>query len=253
MTSHAASHAINSSLAVYRREMLILKRRFKRQILGQTVTPLLYLITFGYAMGGDLQFENISYLEFLLPGLVAMSSMTQSFSISTDINVARFYWHIFDEFQAAPISNGAYVAGEVLAGITRAMMSIIIIMLLGTCFGIWLHCGLMFWLTIVINGFLFSSLAVALAMLVKSHADQSLLTNFIITPMAFLGGTFFPVDRLPEWIQTILNLLPLTHAATAIRAASQGKDVSMASLFLLVTLGALLFWIALHCVNQARD
>ncbi len=118
---------INASLAVYRREMLILKRRFKRQIAGQAVSPLLYLITFGYAMGGELRFDGISYLEFLLPGLVAMSSMTQAFAIATDINVARFYWHIFDEFQAAPISNASYVAGEVMAGITRALMSIIII------------------------------------------------------------------------------------------------------------------------------
>lgn len=245
--------SLNGCLAVYRRELLILKRRFKRQVLGQAVTPLLYLITFGYAMGGELRFDGISYLEFLLPGLVAMSSMTQSFSISTDINVARFYWHIFDEFQVAPISNSAYVAGEVLAGITRALMSIIIILVLGACFGVVLHCGLTFWLTIILNSFLFSSLAVALAMVVKSHADQSLLTNFIITPMAFLGGTFFPIDRLPEWVQLPLNLLPLTHAATAIRASALSNGVQISSLLLLLILGALLFWTALHCVNKARD
>lgn len=245
--------SINGCLAVYRRELLILKRRFKRQILGQAVTPLLYLITFGYAMGAELRFDGMSYLEFLLPGLVAMSSMTQAFSISTDINVARFYWHIFDEFQVAPISNWAYVLGEVLAGITRALMSIVIILGLGTCFGVTLNCGPAFWFTILLNSFLFSSLAVALAMVVKSHADQSLLTNFIITPMAFLGGTFFPIDRLPEMVQIFLNMLPLTHAATAIRASALGKDVHTNSLILLFILGALLFWIALHCVNKARD
>jgi Nod factor-specific ABC transporter NodJ protein len=245
--------SLNASLAVYRREMLILRRRFKRQVLGQAITPLLYLVTFGYAMGGELQFGDTSYLKFLLPGLVAMSSMTQAFAISTDINVARFYWHIFDEFQAAPISNGAYVAGEVLAGITRALMSIIIIMALGACFGIRLQCGPLYWLTLFLNSFLFASLAVALAMVVRNHADQSLLTNFVITPMAFLGGTFFPVDRLPQWVQAILHLLPLTHAATAIRSAALGKEVNILSLLLLAFLGATLFWIALHCVNRAKD
>lgn len=245
--------SINGCLAVYRRELLILKRRFKRQVLGQAVTPLLYLITFGYAMGAELRFDGVTYLQFLLPGLVAMSSMTQAFSIATDINVARFYWHIFDEFQAAPISNGAYVAGEVAAGITRALMSIIIIMALGLCFGVWLHCGLLFWLTILLNSFLFASLAVALAMVVKSHADQSLLTNFVITPMAFLGGTFFPVDRLPEWVQALLALLPLTHAATTIRSSALGGEVKLFSIVLLAVLGGLLFIMALHCVNKARD
>jgi ABC-type polysaccharide/polyol phosphate export permease len=111
----------------------------------------------------------------------------------------------------------------------------------------------MFWLAIILNSFLFSSLAVALAMVVKSHADQSLLTNFVITPMAFLGGTFFPLDRVPEVVQILLNLLPLTHAATAIRSAALGGEVKLFSMVLLAGLGMLLFVIALYCVNKARD
>jgi len=117
-------------IAVYLRETLILKRRLKRQIAGMAVSPLLYLIAFGYAMGDTAQFDGHTYLEFLIPGLVAMGSMTQSFGIATDINVARFYWYIFEEFQAAPISNAAYVTGEVLAGMTRGLLGIVIILIL---------------------------------------------------------------------------------------------------------------------------
>jgi Nod factor-specific ABC transporter NodJ protein len=244
---------INGTLAVFTRELLILRRRFKRQVAGQAVSPLLYLLTFGYAMGSRLRFDGHSYLEFLLPGLVAMSSMTQAFAIATDINVARFYWHIFDEFQAAPTSNSSYVLGEVLAGITRALMSIFIILGFGLLFGVRLHYGLLFWTTILLNSFLFASLAVALAMVVKSHADQSLLTSFVITPMAFLGGTFFPVDHLPGWTRIILKLLPLTHASTAIRADSLGNSVNLPSLLLLAITGIIIFRIALHCVDKARD
>ncbi len=243
---------INGALTVFSRELLILKRRLKRQVAGQAVSPLLYLLTFGYAMGSQLRFDGHSYLEFLLPGLVAMSSMTQAFGIATDINVARFYWHIFDEFQAAPISNASYVLGEVLAGVTRALMSIFIILGLGLLFGVRLHYGPLFWITILLNAFLFASLAVALAMVVKSHADQSLLTGFVITPMAFLGGTFFPVDRLPEWTRAILKLLPLTHASTAIRADSLGNSVNLSSLLLLALSGGIIFLIALHCVSNSR-
>lgn len=244
---------MNGCIAVYRREMLITKRRFKRQVLGQAISPLLYLLTFGYAMGGGLRFDGISYLQFLLPGLVAMASMTQAFAIATDINVARFYWHIFDEFQAAPISAAAYISGEVAAGVTRAMLGIIIILGLGLLFGVKLSMGPVFWLAILLNSFLFASLAVALAMLVRSHADQSLLTNFVITPMAFLGGTFFPVDRLPDWIQMILHFLPLTHASTTIRAAALNQQIHTSSITILALLAAFCFWIALHCVNKARD
>ncbi len=241
------------ALAVYRREMLILKRRFKRQVAGQAVTPLLYLVTFGYAMGGKIRFDGLTYLEFLVPGLVAMSSMTQAFAIASEINVARFYWHIFDEFQAAPVSNFSYVLGEVLAGVTRAFISILIIIGLGLVFGVKLSYGLGFWLPIILNSFLFASLAVALAMLVRNHADQSLLSNFIITPMAFLGGTFFPLEHLPGWVQTILKLLPLTHASTAIRQASYNKPCAWSSLGLLAITGSAIFILALYCVDRAKD
>ena len=239
--------------AVYLREMLILKRRLKRQLSGMAVSPLLYMIAFGYAMGDAVRFEGHSYLEFLVPGLVAMSSMTQAFGISTDINVARFYWHIFEEFQSAPIHNAAYVAGEVLAGMTRALLGIFVILLLGLPFGVVLDCGPLFWLALLLNSFVFASLAVALAMLVKSHADQSLLNSFVITPMAFLGGTFFPLEKLPEWAQTILWALPLSHASKAVRASAFGQTPDLLSYVVLVVLGLLFFFLALKCVNQARD
>jgi ABC-2 type transport system permease protein len=110
-----------------------------------------------------------------------------------------------------------------MAGITRALLSAVIIILLSLLFGISLSFNLFFWLAVVLNSFVFASLAVCLAMLVKAHGDQFLLTNFIITPMAFLGGTFFPVERMPPWVQNSLHFLPITHAAKSIRAASYGK------------------------------
>ncbi|MBN2752451.1 MAG: ABC transporter permease [Rhodospirillaceae bacterium] len=239
--------------AVYLREMRILKRRFKRHIVGMAISPLLYLVAFGTAMGTEARFDGHTYLEFLLPGLVAMTSMTQSFSTSTEINIARFYLHIFEEFQSAPISNVAYVLGEVLSGMTRALIGIVLILGLGAAFGVILHTGPWFWLAAALNAFAFSSLAVLLAMIVRSHGDQALLNAFVITPMAFLGGTFFPLDRLPEWAQNILYALPLTHAAQAIRGDVFGRPVVWAHFAVLVAVGAVVFIIALKSVGRARD
>lgn len=239
--------------AVYRREILIIKRRFKRMLASMSVSPLLYLIAFGYAMGGQIRIDGRTYIEFLIPGLVAMSSMTQAFGIATEINVQRFYWHIFEEFQSAPIRNIAYVLGEVLAGVSRALLGVCVILLLGLLFGVVLSYNLLFWLAILLNSLVFAALAVGLAMLVKSHADQGMITSFVITPMAFLGGTFFPVDRLPGWAQHIIQLLPLTHAAKAIRAASYGETPGLFSYLLLAVLALGLFFFAFQCVNRARD
>ncbi|MEE4358714.1 MAG: ABC transporter permease [Desulfococcaceae bacterium] len=239
--------------AVYYRELLILRRRLSRMLASMSVSPLLYLIAFGYAMGGHVRVDGYSYTEFLIPGLVAMSSMTQAFGIASEINISRFYWHIFEEFQAAPISNTAYVCGEVLAGMTRALIAVAVILTLGLFFGVFLSYTPLFWLAVLLNSFIFASLAVAVAMLVKSHADQAMVSNFIITPMAFLGGTFFPVERLPEWAQGILFLLPLTHAAKSVRAAAFGQTPSLFSYLLLFLAGCICFTIALRCVNRARD
>lgn len=239
--------------AVYYREMLILRRRFPRLISAWSVSPLLYLIAFGYAMGRQLQVDGHAYIEYLLPGLAAMASMTQAFAIASEINIARFYWHIFEEFQSAPVSNAAYVLGEVMAGMTRALLAGLVILLLGSLFGIVLSYNLYFWAAFLLNSLVFSALAVGLAMRVKSHADQAMMNSFIITPMAFLGGTFFPIEHLPVWAQKILYILPLTHAAKAIRSASFSETPDPLSYVILAGLGALVLVFAILSVNQARD
>ncbi len=244
---------MNGMLAIYYREILILKKRFFRQLASMSVSPLLYLLAFGLGMGREVSVNGHSYVEFLIPGLVAMSSMIQAFAIASEINIARFYWHVFEEFQAAPIRNIAYVTGEVMAGITRALFSVLIILIIAFLSGIRLSYNLYFWVAVILNSFLFASLAVGLAMLVKSHSDQALLSNFFITPMAFLGGTFFPVEKMPEWAQSVLHFLPLTHASRAIRGAAFGEPVEMSSYLLLLSLGAVLFVLAFHWVNRAQE
>ncbi len=239
--------------AVYLREIIILRRRIAKLIPAWSVSPLLYLIAFGYAVGQNKTVDGHPYLQFLLPGLAAMASMTQAFAIAQEINIARFYWHIFDEFQAAPIGNPAYVLGEVLAGMSRAFMAGCVILFLGALFGIVLSYNLRFWAAFFLNSFTFASLAVGLAMHVKSHADQALLNNFIITPMAFLGGTFFPLSSLPVWGQRVLEILPLSHASRAIRAAAFAEPTHSSDYTLLAVVGCVCFLFAIISVNQAKS
>ena len=99
------------------------------------------------------------------------------------------------------------------------------------------------WLALLLNAWFFSSLAVALALHVKAHADQALLSNFVITPMAFLGGTFFPLDRLPGWAQ---------HVLEAMQAAAIGQPVRFLSCGLLfLGAGAAFTW-AIFSVRSAQ-
>lgn len=239
--------------AIYYREILILRKRIFRQIASMSVMPLLYIVAFGYGLGKDVTVEGYTYMAFLLPGLAAMSSMMQGFNIASEINITRFYWRIFEEFQAAPLKSIAYVTAEVFYGITRAFMGVAIITGLGYMFGIRLSYNFYFWSAMVLNAFLFASLAVALAMLVKSHADQALLVNFIITPMGFLGGTFFPIHKMPLWVQDLLYYLPITHAARAMRDAAMGKVPDGQSYLILAGMGAFCFVFALLSVERAKE
>ncbi len=242
--------------AVYYREALLLRRRFWKTLGTMSVSPLLYILAFGWAMaptGQDGGGMAADYLRFLLPGLAAMSSMTQAWAIAGEINVARFYWRIFEEIQAAPVAPGGYVLGEVLAGMTRAFLGVLAVLGLGFVFGVHLTLGPAFWLALGLNSFFFASLAVGLAMHIKSHADQALLTSFVVTPMAFLGGTFFPVERLPVVVRELLLLLPLTHASRAARAAATGAELPLLSLVILLVVGALAFAFAIKSVAGARD
>lgn len=239
--------------AVYYREMLILRRRLLKQIASMSVTPLLYLVAFGFGMGKGVTVGDRSYVEFLIPGLIAMNGMNHSFAIASEINIARFYWEIFEEFQAAPIRNIAYVTGEVLAGVTRAVLSAAMIIIIATLFGVSLSYNIWFWLGVILNAFIFASIAVAAAMVVESHADQNMLTSFVITPMAFLGGTVFPPENMPGWAQWVISLLPLTHASDVIRTASFGMTPAAWPYFLLIAMGGACFALAFASVDRSRQ
>ena len=182
-----------------------------------------------------------------------MASMNRAFAISSEINIARFYWGVFEEFQAAPIQARDIVAGETLAGCVRGLMGAAVVYFLGLLFGVDLWPRPMFLLALGLNSFLFSALAVGTSMVVRSHADQSMLSNFFITPMAFLCGTFFSVDKLPGWAANLIELLPLTHTTRFIRAAAAGQPLPWTSIAVGAAFAVLFFFLAVKAVRLAQD
>jgi ABC-2 type transport system permease protein len=240
-------------LAVLKRELFILRHRLYKTLLSLAVSPTLFLIAFGWGLGRSLDVEGVSYLLFMIPGLVAMSSMTQSFGIAVDINVARFYWNIFEEFQAAPVSDLSIAAAEVTYGILKGFLSAAVILLLSVALGTYIHINAGFVAALFANCFCFASLAFIVAMVVKSHADQAVIANFVITPMAFLCGTFFSLKALPAWAFHIINVLPLSQSTKALRAAALGQQYPMISLVYTMCLGVIFFVMAVFMVRRSRQ
>lgn len=241
-------------IAVYLREILLLRKRLLRVLLSFSVTPVLYILAFGIGLGKNLTIMGKPYLEFLIPGLISASSMLQAFAINVEINVARFYLKVFEEFQSAPLSAFSYALGEVLSGVTRAFLSVLLIILVSFLLGgITIKITPFLFLLIFLNAFIFSSLGLASAMSIKSHADQTLITNFIITPMMFLGGTFFPIENLPNLVKPLIEFLPIAIVSHAIRAHLWNFPIDNFKIFFLIIFALLSFIISLYTIKKAKD
>jgi ABC-type multidrug transport system permease subunit len=244
---------VKGFLAVYIRELLIMRSKGIKMIISMAIAPALYVVAFGYGIGKNVEIHGVPYIRFLLPGIIAMNSMTQAFNISSEINITRFYWKVFEEFQASPLNDFTYVIAEVITGITKALISIFLIIFIGILAGVKLNYNIFFWLGIILNAYIFSSIAVFAAMNVKSHADQAMLSNFIIFPMAFLGGTLFPLKNLPLWAQYILKFLPISIASKEIRGAAIFNENNFYSFVYLFVLGSIFLYLAYTSVKKARD
>lgn len=237
--------------AVILRELIILKRKFWRYFFSFTVSPLLYFVTFGW--GGRATAERTDYVLFILPGLVAMSTMINSFGLSSEINIARFYWKTFDEIRTAPVADWAYVAGEIVSGMVRGFLAACIVMAMGLLFRVPLALSPSLFAAVLLTALVFAALAISTAMLARSHADQGMLSSFVITPMAFLCGTFFPVEAYPSWLQWLIQLMPLTPASHLVRAAALSQPLPLGSLAYLAALAVAFVIAAIVMIRRTRD
>ena len=108
---------------VFWRDWLVLKRRMVKFILSRMVAPLLYLVAFGWGLGRSIQVESGSYLDFLVPGILALNSMNISFNSITPVHAERVYHKSLEEYILAPIWPEAFVIGKVLASVLRGLIS----------------------------------------------------------------------------------------------------------------------------------
>ncbi len=242
---------MNGVHAVLYRELHIYKRRLLKHAAAYTMSPFLFLIVFGWGVGRHVEMEGMSYLAFMLPGLATMAAMTQSYGMATEINIARFYWRVFEEFQMAPVPPWEIVLGEVLYGMMRELTAATVVYVMGWFFGAPITFTPLAVAFYFLHAFTFSAAAVIGAMIVKTHADQGHINTFFIVPMSFLCATFFPLDRLPGWAESVAMCLPLTHSNLTIRAALYGNPIPWASVAVLGLFAVVFFLLAVVTVRRA--
>ena len=193
------------------------RRDFYKITVAAMISPLMYLIIFG--MGIQTTSHGEPYLHFLIPGIVAMATMTGSFSaIAQNMSVQRLYEKALDQVMVSPTPLWQFILGQIIGGSLRGMYAGGIILLLTAPIRTDLMFNALSLFIMFLNGMVFSTMALVLSFLAKSYTDAPRFTSYIITPMSFLCNTFFSTDQMPVGFRQIIALLPLSQASAMIRA-----------------------------------
>ena len=198
------------------------KRDFYKITLAAMISPLMYLIIFG--LGIQTTSHGEPYLNYLIPGIVAMSTMTGSFSaIAQNMSVQRLYEKALDQVMISPTPLWQFIVGQIIGGALRGMYSSGIILLLTMTIRTGLVYNLQSFLILFLNGTVFSTIALVLSFLAKSYSDAPKYNAYIITPMSFLCNTFFSTDQMPAGFRQIIALLPLSQTSGMVRSIANGE------------------------------
>jgi ABC-2 type transport system permease protein len=216
------------TLTIFWGDWLDLRVRLVQVAASGLISPLIYIVGFGLGLGSALDAAvkpsaGENYLQFILPGMVALSSMVISFGGTTfSICGDRIFSKTFEELMLMPIHPLSLHMGKMLAGVVRGMLTAGSVMLVAILFtgNVWSFLNPLFLLVLVLNCAVFAGLGVIVGLNVKSLETVGIYNNFIIVPMSFLGATFFDPATLPPALKIVVYLLPLTYTSLALRAAA---------------------------------
>ena len=213
--------------AVYILWLRQLKRHFrnKSRIFGSLGQPVLLLVALGYGLGPIYQqAEHTSYIQFLAPGVIAMSIMFSAMFSGVEIIWDRQFGFL-KETMVAPVPRPYIILGRTLGGATIAAIQGIIVIAISMVVGFRIDSiggiatALVF---MVLTAVLFTALGSAVGSLLDDMQGFQLIINFLIQPMFFLSGALFPLTSVPEAIHAVAAVDPLSYGVDGIRAALSG-------------------------------
>lgn len=234
-------------------DLYYLKRNLPILMLTSIVTPVLYLVAFGYGLGNGLTMEGVSYMAFMIPGVVALTTVTSSFTtVANKLMVQKRFYESFDEMLLCPISKTSMIIGKSILGVIKSMMCGLLMLLLGFFLTDDMQITPLLIVCMLISCMVFSMLGVAAGMLVPDLPRMNLFNSFVILPMTFLCGTMFSLDALPDVAKNIISALPLTQTSNCLRAAALGWDFPWVSLVVLIGYGVLFYALCMFSLRKTN-
>jgi len=233
--------------AIYGFEMARWRRTVMQSIISPVLSTTLYFVVFGAAIGSHIpQVDGVSYGAFIVPGLIMLSVLTQSVSnASFGIYFPRFTGSIY-ELLSAPISYVEVLLSYVGAAATKSIILGLIILATATLF-VPLRIDHPLWMLVflVLTACTFSLLGFIIGIWADGFEKLQLVPLLIITPLAFLGGSFYSINMLPPLWRTISLFNPVVYLISGFRWSFYGQgDVSL-EVSLAMTFGFLALFIAI--------
>ena len=229
-------------------------RIWVQTLVPPAITMTLYFIIFGNLIGSQIgQIHGFSYMEFIVPGLIMMSVITNSYAnVASSFFSAKFQRNV-EELLVAPVPNYIIVLGFVGGGVARGVLVGLIVTILSLFFvdiriqHLWVIVT-----TVLLTSAVFSLGGLINAVYAKTFDDISIVPTFVLTPLTYLGGVFYSLSLLPEFWQDVSTLNPIVYMVNAFRFGFLGhSDVNLTFAFIvLIVLVSILFAVAMHLIRR---
>jgi len=246
--------------AIYGYEMARTRRTLAQSIFAPVVSTILYFVVFGSAIGSRItEIEGVSYGAFIVPGLIMLSVLTQSIAnASFGIYFPRFTGTIY-ELLSTPVSYFEIVLGYVGAAATKSVILGSIILATAGLF-VPLQVAHPFWMALflILTAISFSLFGFIIGIWADNFEKLQIIPLLVITPLVFLGGSFYSIDMLPPLWQKISLLNPVVYLISGFRwsfyeIADVRLGISLAMIGLFLALCLVLIWWIFKTGYQLKD
>ncbi len=244
------------TIEVWRRNAKVFMKTYRVNFIPPVVEPILYLAALGFGLGLFVkEIEGVSYAKFIAPALIGITIMNASFFECTYASFVRMYFQrTFDAIMATPLNVDEVIAGEMLWGATRSVISTSIMLAVITVFGLATYPFALLAIPFAfVGGLMFAAFGMCFTAITPRIDSLNYPTSLFVTPMFLVSGTFFPLSALPSGVQTFANLfVPLVPVVKIARAVTLGRlelDLLLSLVWILAVAGVF-FIIAVNMMKK---